>query len=173
MSFWKKVNLFLSVSAEHGGSWEFYKCLFYTYMHYQEGKFYLLSYIMDSNHAEPQFLNSMGSCSCPWNPISQQSISVNFTHIHPALGALAPSPAKQIFHLNLRLLHLSILCCYGIQGHVHYCGLKVIWWDEHLIRSHLICFRSRDVFLKGLRLSDTFGLYLNNQHFSLSPSLGS
>lgn len=57
--------------------------------------------------------------------------------------------------------------------HSHLCGLNVIWYDEHLIRNHLMCFRSQDVFLKGPKLNYMPGIYLNNKYLLVQPSLRS
>lgn len=83
------------------------------------------------------FFKLLDSCSC-------FEISFLSSQFQPVLFCLPPSIwhrySKQISHLNLRLPHLSLLCCPGRQDHMHYCGLCVIWWHKHSIRGPSLVF---------------------------------
>lgn len=103
------------VRTLHGWPWEFETCLLDTCMNYREGKFLPVTYVMVINHCQKHFFNCRTVVLGPWNLLSQPSISVNFITHSPAskVSGTLP-PAKQIFRLNLGLLHSPALCYSGM-----------------------------------------------------------
>lgn len=110
-------------------------------------------------------------------PMESHFSAANFSPFHTHLSCLGVSgtfsSSKANFPFELDIASFTNIMVFWNIRHSHFCGLNVIWCDEHLIGNHLMCFRSQDVFLKWPKLNDMPGIYLKNKHPLVHPSLRS